>query len=401
VNLLAGSVGLAIAAVLLLALAELGTRRRIRRKAQYYVWEPDARSELHLSSDISPRLEPRARFEVNHDGERGGDVEVAERGLYRILVAGGSPVESLFLDQAATWPGGLERALATPASRRALGAARVHVGNIGRSGVAARELDLIFERVLPRYRRLDAILVMTGGADVIHWLLRGAPSPYPVTPVPTHQVFTCHPEGPFTWRPYEWALVELARRLRRRWLRPLEVREDAGAWVARARTMRASALEFRTAVPDPSVMLERFEFHFRSLLQRAFAHAGRVLVVRQPWFEKDYAPEEVSQLWHGGVGVAWKEPVTVYYSLEVVNRLMRLVDSCAARVAEHLGVEHLDLRPVLAPSLEHYYDFLHFTPAGSAVVAQAAAAALLRPRPAKLSLRESLAAHLARPVAHA
>ncbi len=370
--------GLAGAVLLVLVLAELGARWGIRWRARYYVWPPGARHDIRLSPDLSPPLEARVRFEVNRDGERGSDVRGADRGLYRILVAGGSPVESFLSDQATSWHGGLERALATPESLRTLGAARVHVGNIGRSGVAAQELDLIFERVLPRYRRLDAILVMVGGNDVFHWLEHGAPSPYPVTPVPVRRFFACHPEGPFTWRPAQWALVELARRLRRRWLRPVEVWERAGAWIAEARAMRARAAELRTAVPDPSVMLERFEHHYRRLLQRARAHARRVLVVRQPWFEKDYDQEEVSYFWHGGMGLPWREVVTVYYSLDLVNRLMRLVDGHVVRVAEELGIEHLDLNPVLVPSLDNYQDYVHYTPAGSAVVARAVAAALLR-----------------------
>src|SRR2546425_10525971 len=57
---------------------------------------------------------------------------------------------------------------------------------------------------------------------------------------------------------------------------------------------------------------------------------------------------------------------------------MRLLDARAATVADKLGVEHLDSRPVLTPSLEHYYDYVHYTPAGAAVVARAVAAAFLR-----------------------
>jgi hypothetical protein len=147
--------------------------------------------------------------------------------------------------------------------------------------------------------------------------------------------------------------------------------------------MRAQAKEVRTSVPDPAVTLDRFEHHFRRILQRAAAHAARVLVVRQPWFEKEYTAEEQAQFWHGGVGKAWKETISVFYAQEVLNRLMGLLDARAAAVADEVGVEHLDLRPVLTPSLEHYYDSFHYTPAGAAVIAHAVAAALLRrPRPA-------------------
>jgi lysophospholipase L1-like esterase len=258
----------------------------------------------------------------------------------------------------------------------------VHVGNIGRSNVASADLDLILERVLPRYRRLAAIIVMLGAGDVAQWLEDGAPAFLPPARVPAGKVFACHPERPFGWKPQQWALVEIARRLRRAWLRPWSVFEKgSGAWYAAARKMRAQAKEIRTEIPDPSNLLDRFEHHLRQLLHRAKAHADRVIVVRQPWFEKDYTAEEVAHFWHGGVGKAWREPISVFYSFEVVNRLMGLVDARAATVAESCGVEQLDLRAVLQPSLRNYFDYTHFTPAGAAVVAQAVATAVVA-RPA-------------------
>jgi hypothetical protein len=60
---------------------------------------------------------------------------------------------------------------------------------------------------------------------------------------------------------------------------------------------------------------------------------------------------------------------------------MGLIGARAATVAEECGVEQLDLRPVVTPSLRHYYDHTHFTPAGAALVARAVANVLLR-RPA-------------------
>ena len=73
-----------------------------------------------------------------------------------------------------------------------------------------------------------------------------------------------------------------------------------------------------------------------------------------------------------------KEEVTVFYSLEMCNYLMRLIGFRAAKVADDLGVEHLDLMPLWEPSLKTFYDFIHFTPAGSAVVTEAVAKTLLQ-----------------------
>ena len=368
-----------LAGAALLMAAEFGARWWIRRQRRYHVWTPGTRRELRLSRGISPHLESVVSFAVNQDGERGGDVDPGP-GLYRVLVAGGSPVESLFLDQDTGWPGRLQRTLSRSTNLRALQAERVHVGNIGRSGVGSQELDLILERVLPRYPHLDAIVIMIGGADVVHWLERGAPSPYPETPVPVRAYFSVHPDGPFSWAPTRSALRELARRARHQWFRPLEVSDRAGHWMHRARAMRADAAEVRSTVPDPEPMLERFEHYLRRLLRRARSHARRVVFVLQPCFDKPaYTQAEISQFWHGGMGIAWRAPVTTYYSLDITNRLMRLLAARAIQVTEDMGVEHLDVRGTLRPCLENYYDWLHYTPAGAAWVASVVSAALTRP----------------------
>jgi lysophospholipase L1-like esterase len=159
-------------------------------------------------------------------------------------------------------------------------------------------------------------------------------------------------------------------------LHPVEVKENAGSWLVAGRRMRAAAKEIRRTVPDPGTVLSHFEHHFRRVLRRAAAHADRVLVVRQPWFEKDYTPEEAARFWHGGIGRPWKETVSVYFSLEVINGLLGLVDGRAARVADSLGIPHLNLRTLLSQGLHHYFDHDHFTPEGAAVVARAVATAL-------------------------
>ena len=129
--------GMVAAAAATLVAAEHGLRWWIRRHSRYHVWEPGLRLELHQVPDVFPSVEPRTRFEVNSDGERGDEVRGDEAGLFRVLVAGGSPVECLALDQPTSWPAGLERILQTTQSRQVLGALRVHVGSIGRGGIAA------------------------------------------------------------------------------------------------------------------------------------------------------------------------------------------------------------------------------------------------------------------------
>ena len=361
----------------LLVTVELAARWWIRRYTRYRVWPPGMRLEVRQHPGLFPELEPRVRLDINADGERGSEVNAREDGLYRILVVGGSSVECYALDQPTSWAGVLERLLNNTPALRMLGARRVHVGNIGHSGVGAAELDLILERVLPNYERLDAIIVMAAASTAYHWLEDGAPPASAPSVVPEQVLFAQHPGQEFGWNPRTWALAEIARRLRQLWFHPVDVKENVGGWLVAARKMRAEATEIRTSVPDSSAVLQHFEQHYRRALRRAMLHAPRVLVVRQPWFEKNYTQEESARFWHGGIGKPWKEKVSVYFSLEVINRLLSQIDTRVVAVAEELGLRHLNLRPVLDQGLRHYYDHDHFTPQGAAAAAQAIAAALI------------------------
>ncbi len=147
----------ALAAPALLLVAEVSCRWWIRRRSRYHVWPPRARIEIRPDPEAFPTLERRVRFHINADGERGGEVASGEQGLYRVLAVGGSAVECFALDQPRSWPGVLEQLLNAPERLHTLGARRVHVGNIGHSGVGSADLDLILERVLPQYRHLDGI----------------------------------------------------------------------------------------------------------------------------------------------------------------------------------------------------------------------------------------------------
>jgi lysophospholipase L1-like esterase len=296
--------------------------------------------------------------------------------LYRVLVGGGSQPEGFLLDQDTAWPGALQRRLERPEQLARLGASTVHVGSIARSGVGSEALDLIFDRVLPRYPRLQLIVILIGATDVMRWLEYEAASSLP--PVRTADVFRCQPEGPFGWRPKQLAIWEILLRARRRWLRPVVVHERAGRWIGQARAMRARATEIRRVVPDPTPMLDHFDHYFRRVLDKASAHADRVLVVRQPWFDKEFSNEEAAHMWHGGAGQVWRQEVKAYYSFDVVSRLMACVDARAAAIAEERGIEQLDLMPILEPSLNTYYDGFHATPAGARIVAAAVAAAIER-----------------------
>lgn len=368
----------AIGLVVLLALgatAELVSRWWIRRDG-YYVLPPGLRMRVRPDPETFPTMERSIRFDVNADGERASDVPRATKGLYRILVAGGSQPEGYLLDQATFWPGQLEARLQTPSNQRRLAASRVHVGSIARSGVGSEALDLIFRRVLPRYPRLQLIIVLVGASDVLRWLEAAAPASPPPR-VQVNETFRCHPEVVFGWTPSRLAIAEVSRRLSHRWFRPVHFQDRACRWIGRARAMRTQAKEIRNSVPDPSPMLDHFDAHLRQAIAQAKAHADRVLIVRQPWFDKPCSAEEAALMWHGAIGQAWREQVSTFFSHDVLRRLMMRIDERASRIARDLHVEELDMRPHLDAGVDTYYDFFHVTPRGASQFAAAIADAVV------------------------
>ena len=62
-----------------------------------------------------------------------------------------------------------------------------------------------------------------------------------------------------------------------------------------------------------------------------------------------------------------------YYAIDLVRDLMSRLDEVAARVAAEEAVDQVELRGAVPSDFQHYYDFLHFTPAGAGRVAAALA----------------------------
>jgi len=357
--------------------AELGTRLWLSRNGRYYVWTPGSHTRMELERESLPSLPPVVHFDVNRVGERGAELPEDRSDCYRILVAGGSAAECYYLDQETTWPEVIRRELNEPGALQTLGARQVHVGNVGRSLVACEHIRVLLERTLPRYPRIDCLIFMVGASDMVFWLERGTPPALADEPLSTERLFANHPEAPFGWGPSTLALRRIASYWRHRLQHQVETRTRTGKRMIELRKMRAAASTWIDEVPDPAPMLDHFERHYRQLLELAAGHAKRVIVARQPWFEKEYTAEEERWMWQFGLGRPYEQKLTTYYRHAVVWKLMRKIDERAAAIADELGIEHVDVQSILPRDLEHCYDEMHHTPKGCAVIGRAIAAKIL------------------------
>jgi lysophospholipase L1-like esterase len=359
--------------------AEAAARAALRSGKAYYRYRPYVRRRLDIDRTALPELDASSTVEINCDGERGGPPPRAGENAYRSLVVGGSAAECYYLDQHQTWGAVLERILGQPEHLQRLGVDRIHVGNIARAILPCHELHQLLTHVLPRYPRLDSILIMVGASDVVSWLGEKMPAKLRDGEVPAGNIFEQHPDGPWSFSPRQTALWQIFTTQHRRFSRPLTVMPNAGDWLHRVRAMRANAGERITEIADPTAMLDRFEKWLRSIVVLCATKARRVVIVRQPWLGDTGSPELEKLLWNFGLGRPYKEDVKVYCATALSTRLMELTDARAARVAADLGIDQIDLMPLLEPSARTYYDFLHFTPAGAEVVGRAVAELLVRP----------------------
>ncbi len=379
VMVLAVTVGLATI-VATFVILELAARAWWRSRRDYFVWRPFERTHMQLDRAALPTLEPLVRFEINAEGERGGELPADRTGLYRVLVAGGSAAEGYMLDHPSSWPGALEARLRDKSALERLGARQVHVGNIARSLVPCETIVTMLERSLPRYPKLDLVLLMVGASDAVTWLEQRCPVPLPPARFGLDYMFDEHCERRFGWSPGSLALRALASRLTRRSRAP-RIRERTGAKLVELRERRRNAVRWIETIPDPEPMLRRFEENLARLVELARARGARVVVVRQPWFDKELSDAEEAVMWNFCVGRPYVEKTTDYYPHPLVRSLLTRLDERAAATARRLGVEELDLRGTIEPNLENYYDYLHFTPTGARKVADAVASVVLgRPR---------------------
>jgi lysophospholipase L1-like esterase len=359
-----------IALPLLFAAAELIARGWIRSRSRYFCWPPHSRSRMPLDPSVFQSGDAIVRFDVNRLGERGEAPPRSFDGVYRVLVAGGSAAECYYLDQDSSWPGQLQRLLSRPEACQQLRVRTAHVGNIARSLVPCRAIRHQLEKLLPQLPRNDVAVLMAGASDLVTWLEQRTPAQIDPGGYALDSIFGLHPERSFGWKPGQLALRRALASAQRALLRPIEQRDTSGKRMAANRAMRAGARQILHAIADPKPMLERYEADLREVLRVLKRHSKRVVLVQQMWLEKSLTPEEAGQMWMFAAGRPYKEPVDAYYAHEVVWPLMRTIYDLGGRVAQEEGVEALDLQERVPRDLEHYYDEVHHTPKGCALVAR-------------------------------
>ena len=365
----------ALILVAVLVALEIASRAFLARRGRYHVWLPFSRSRHELDREALPMLEEVVEWRVNADGERGDPLPDEWTDTYRVLVIGGSTTECYFIDQASTWPAVVQEALRRPEHLARLGVGSVHVGNLGRSVTTSDQMREVFARVLDRYERLDAVVILGNASDIVRWTHLGTPAVWPDTGPPVSDMFAAHPEGPHGWTPRRLAARRLLGGQRQRLLRPVDRRRDVGRRMIELRRRRADARLIET-LPDTSGLLDHFETHLAACLRELVERDLRVLFVANLWLDGELEPSEEALLWNFGHGRPYERPLERYYAHPAICEVLREFHDRGLAIAEAAGCETLDLMPSMESSARTYYDLLHHTPLGNHILGEAIAAHL-------------------------
>lgn len=372
--------GVVAASVAAVAVAEFAARWALRRGGRYLVNLPGTRTVLDLEPAVSPHLESPVRIEMNALGERGSELGAEASDALRVAVVGGSAAYCYLVDQPHSWPQRMGTCLESMGAAARLGRSRVHVGNLSEAELSSGGARLIVDRLVATYAGLDAVVLMIGISDMLRWLRYGASDRLPAQTAA--DVFAVQPEGPYSWRPRASALTEIGRRIRHRWTlwrQPVVHRKKVGTSVINSRMRKRNAARIITDVPDPAGMLAEYQANLAGIVEALVARQLAVVVLGQSHYDSTGCSDHVaSQFWNGGIGDPSKEPVTVFYSNGVLDELSRRVTGVTREVADQFGVPYVHLDAIVPSDLKYYYDQFHFTPAGSDIVARAAAEALGR-----------------------
>jgi lysophospholipase L1-like esterase len=358
---------LVISSALGIAVAEIALR--MVAPDHFFVWPPNLSVTFAATM---PGLSGESHFVINESGVRGRSFSDADR--YRILAVGGSTTECLYLDDSEAWPHLLESQL----NEGAFHPSPVWVGNVGKSGHTSTHHVLQVEKLLDQYPHIDLVLVLAGANDMI-WVLQN--SGY--APLGNTERSLAFAVGPGGWNETDvdypfYKRTEIWRALRKAKENVLArhdadlVQDTTGAVYLRERSDRQQAARYVDTIPDLTAALDAYRDNLNAIADVAGAHGTEVVFATQPSLWMADMPMETSTLlWWGRIGHRGAAAPSDYYSTAALAMAMSAFNDVLLDVCGKRSLRCLDLASAVPRSATPFYDDVHFTEAGSRIVADA------------------------------
>lgn len=353
--------------VLLLELGLTAARPSTGRDWPWYVWPPNFRV-LTDPPDLHG-VTPPGEFTTNSRGIRGPEFSDEDR--FRILCVGGSTAECMYLDDSEAWPHLLGERLKDISPH-------IWVGNLGRSGLAAKDHAVLLEHV-PEASMADCWLVLVGGND-LGLRCRGryeeqTSHSFSRTfvyrrPGLSGQLRSPFHRNLFLYRALQNVYLRIKVVLRTGEADAIVYQDMEGDWVQRRQALR----EEGDAKLDWDRMphwLTVYEAELMRMVRLARTEGKTLVFATQPALWAEDMPAEHKDLCLGS-----QNPSGEWYSLADLGRGMAAFNERTREVSAREGVLCVDLARLLPKSPDVFYDDLHFNEEGARRVARCLAEAV-------------------------
>lgn len=339
---------------------EVMARIWVRWFSRTYVYPPRVIKHFRVMKQLSRELAEEAHACYDSDGFRTKGTR--DRATQRILLAGGSTAECLFLGENLTLGSRLAAHL-----RGSEGPDDVYVATAAKSNMRLVDVAGLLERI-GQQQRWDAVVLHCGSSDLLTWLTAGAHDIEEASAPNWDRALARRSDKQFSFSPKNGALAEIARRIGER-RRSASGEFVVGRGIIRARESRRHATF--TGIPagfhDVLESVERDATRcFRSAL-----HASRtVIFVPQLYLGEGGRSDDIDGLlWCGALGDAMSSDVRTWISGDALTQALHEINGTCIRIAKSMGVHVVTLAASEICTSRNFYDDFHYTAAGAELVA--------------------------------
>lgn len=331
---------------------------------KYYLWPPNLKKIVAIENGVLPGISGSKRFYINQLGVRGREPSETDR--YRILVFGGSTVESGELDEDETWVSLLEKRLNVGRGEQ------VWVGNAGRRGGGVRDHILQLKYFEPQIgKKINEIMMLSGVNDLmlsvnknIYKQLNDAWENNPDVSQLDH-AFSVFPVGRQGLK--STAIWSLLKKVKLTVFGSEKVFDREGEDQVYWRGKRMQATKVIQTLPDLSLQLKDYEKSLRIFVRLAKMKSEKVILLTQPSIWKtDMAIDEEKLLWFGCMdegGWSCFDPGVLAQGLDLFNR--QTLEVCKVE-----DISCIDLASEMAKNTDIFADDVHFNEEGSRQVSK-------------------------------
>lgn len=363
-------------AIVILVAAELFQRTIEPDPIAYFMFPPNTSRTIQLQPEVIGGVHPTAQFNVNRYGLRGDPPNTSDKA--RILVIGGSTVESLVQNDNDTWSAVLQKLINEMQGNR-----DTWVGNAGRAGITSFENVIQLRHLPDMLPKIDTVVVLVGANDVAYGYSRSEDSKYAEATEQDRYDRTffsivrpgaTFPKNLALYRLY-LSVSRLAMFAQRGVLQGAAGGDSASfaRWLVASRQERMAAERpLRDRLPDLEPYLAVYRRNLNQMVDLSAQRQIKLVFVTQPlMYRAGQSAEDEATYGSFGKAIGYTTSGTsAFYASGAIDAMMRMYNRETEAVCVERAVVCIDAASQIPPTRDNYYDGIHMTDAGNAALAR-------------------------------